>query len=141
MKGVLLVLFDRKTTQLDSALQEMLAPHRLDENAELLPRFYWDYWLLTEEPFGGVKLDTRDLEPTAQCNPNVCLLAELPSDYIPSAVITPDGHWHDLSESGWRLTNESSDANHQAMARWRQTVAQLRVTFADCLGIEVLYHC
>ncbi|MEO9590366.1 hypothetical protein [Rhodopirellula bahusiensis] len=118
-----------------------MAPHRLDEDAESWPRFYWDYWHLTPDPFGGFAPITRDMEPAAKCNRHACVVRELPSDYNPSAVITPDGMWNDLSEFGWRLIDEPCDANTAAMAKWQQRVAKLREMFSDHIGIEILYHC
>ncbi|GAA5511222.1 hypothetical protein Rcae01_06738 [Novipirellula caenicola] len=141
MKGILLVLLDRGTTELDRALDDALAPHRLDEDAKSWPRFYWDYWHLTSNPFGGFAPDTHDIEPVANCNRHACIVGVLPVDYNPSAIITPDGLWNDLSEFGWRLIDEPSAANTAAMAKWQQRVAKLRQISSDCIGVEVLYHC
>ncbi len=102
MKGVLLVVFDPKTKGLDFALSDSLAAHRLDEDAESWPHFYWDYWHFMSPPFGGCTLDRTDIDPGAKCNSHSCLVDELPDDYNPSAIIT-------LMGSGMTCANLAGD--------------------------------
>lgn len=49
---------------------------------------------------------------------NFCLSANLPSDYVPGALITCDGTWHDLSDFGWRMVARNGRSNRDAMAQW-----------------------
>lgn len=141
MKGMLLVLLDPKTTELDVALDHALARHRLDEDADTWPRFYWDYWHLTSVPFGRAAEKTRNICPDAKCHGSACIVRDLPNGYVPSAVITPDGLWNDLREFGWRLMDDPCDTNNSALLQWQQRVMSLYSMFSDYICVEVLYHC
>jgi hypothetical protein len=69
------------------------------------------------------------------------LLRHLPPDHEASAVITPDGVWHDLEDFGWRMMREPSPGNASALAKWRLRYQTILTEFADMVGVEVVYHC
>ena len=139
MKGRLLVLLDPDLSDFDTALAAILEPHRLDEDAESWPSYHWDYWHLTTDPFGEPKTATTDID--AKCGHNACVVGTLHDDYLPSAVITPDGCWNDLSEHGWRLIDDPCESNSNAMREWEERFAKLRTKHSNMIGVEVLHHC
>lgn len=141
MKGRLLVLLDPSVPDLDAALKARLEPHRLDEDAESWPEYYWDYWLFTSDPFGDTKPTNSDIDIDAKCVDNARVVGNLDDEYIPSAVITPDGQWNDLSEHGWRLIDDPCESNSNALREWELRFASLRANHSRCIGVEVLYHC
>lgn len=71
---------------------------------------------------------------------NICERANLPPGMVPAALVTPDGEWHDLSDSGWRMMNQPSDENHAALARWEKRYRQLVAEHQDCWVVEVWAH-
>jgi hypothetical protein len=71
---------------------------------------------------------------------NICERANLPSDAVPGALVTPDGEWHDLGDFGWRLMKEPSHENRAALAQWEQRYRELMATHQDCWVVEVWAH-
>ena len=141
MKGRLLVLLDPNVPDLDAALETNLEPHCLDEDAESFPKHYWDYWHLTSDPFGASEPANSEIRIDTKCAGNARVASNLDSEYLPSAIITPDGQWNDLSDHGWRLVDEPCESNSIALRKWELRFANLCVEYSNMIGVEVLYHC
>ena len=71
---------------------------------------------------------------------NICERANLPEGVVPGALVTPDGSWHDLFDFGWRMVNESSEANLEAFAQWTAHYRELIATYEDCWVVELWAH-
>ena len=141
MKGRLLVVLDPNVPDFDAALAQLLEPHRLDEDAEPLPRYYFDYWLFTTEAFGEPVPDVSAANIGGKCARNARVIGTLHEAYFPSVVITPDGRWNDSSEHGWRLNCDPCESNTIALRKWKQWFADLCGRHSNMIGVEVLYHC
>ena len=141
MKGRLLVMLNPDESDFDAALEATLEPHRLDEDAEVSPSYYWDYWHLTSDPFGELQPARQETTIDGRCARNSRIVGELHDEYLPSAVITPDGEWNDLSEHGWRLIDDPCESNANALHEWEVRFSKLRAKHFNMVGVEVLYHC
>jgi hypothetical protein len=71
---------------------------------------------------------------------NICDKARVPPDLVPGALVTIDGAWHDLSDFGWRMVDEPSAVNDEALARWGACYRQLLAAAPDCWVLEVWAH-
>jgi hypothetical protein len=64
----------------------------------------------------------------------------LPADFIPGAVVTPDGKWHDLADFGWRLISSDSKSNIDAEMRWANEVKKIFAEHKECIAVEFDTH-
>ena len=64
----------------------------------------------------------------------------LPAGLVPGAVVTPEGHWHDLAEEGWRMLDEPSAANGEALARWQARYRKSLAENPNCWVVEFKSH-
>lgn len=123
MKSTLLVLLSPDPPDPEAALRAALEPHRLNEDDEASIRaHHWDYWV--HRTGQAVFVRVADLEP---------------AHYF-SAILTPDGAWHDLQDHGWRMLQEPSRANAAALGRWHAQHDTLLQRFADHVAVEVIVH-
>lgn len=123
MKSTLLVLLPPDSRDPEAALRAALEPHRLDEDDEASIRgHHWDYWSHEGDELVFQRADQR------------------PADCTVSAILTPDGVWHDLQDHGWRMLREPSRENEAAMARWKVLHDTLLQRFADHVAVEVIVH-
>jgi hypothetical protein len=70
----------------------------------------------------------------------VCDVEHLPADLVPAALVTPDGKWHDLAEHGWRMVNEPSQSNKDALVRWSFRYRKLVAENPYCWVVEFWAH-
>jgi hypothetical protein len=113
-----LIILNPPLPNLRERVDEVMRPFKLDWDDEVSCRTArWDWCSLPADgPFrdpdaGG---SANGFEPLNR----VCRLSHLPPDYLVSAAITPDGTWHDLADFGYRLIDEDSPRNEEALARW-----------------------
>ena len=71
---------------------------------------------------------------------NVCLVSRLRPDFLPGALVTPDGQWYEPEDHGWGFIDGDTPANRAAEAAWWQQVRQLLATHADCVAVEFDTH-
>jgi hypothetical protein len=71
---------------------------------------------------------------------NICEMVRLPSDVIPGALVTPDSTWHDLCDFGWRMVDEPSASNNEALQRWTARYRELVEAFPHCWVLAFWSH-
>ncbi|MBC8163614.1 MAG: hypothetical protein H7Z42_20600 [Roseiflexaceae bacterium] len=69
----------------------------------------------------------------------VCEMERLPIEFVPGALITPDGLWHDLDNDG-RLVNGDGQANPNALTRWEARYRELITQHPYCWVLEYRAH-
>jgi hypothetical protein len=134
-----LVLLRAVPERLWDAVGDQLRPHRLDEEHPT-KRWTHDYWSIGEGTIGDAATIEQYGLQTQEAGQHVCLVSRLPKDYVPGAILTPEGSWYDLFDHGWRLMDDTSLTNRRALDEWRVQVRELLDTYHDCLAIEVDTH-
>lgn len=108
---------------------------------EWTPDTHLDYWTVGG---GNINDSFTAAQLGVAANPdlatNVCLVSRLPVDFIPGAIVTPDGKWHDLSDFDWKLIRGDSQDNRNAQIFWADAVGGLFATHKDCVAIEFDTH-
>jgi len=122
-----------------AAATALLRPHRLNEEA-YDPSWRTDYWTTGDghiaDPQTASELGIDDADLAA----NVCFVPRIAGRCTPSAIVTPDGAWHDLFDFGWRVAAEETPANRAAWERWSAHAAELLAAHADCVAVELDTH-
>jgi hypothetical protein len=105
------------------------------------PRGMWDYWFYSGgEDMLGEQAWTECLERQGdghECNS--CPVVDLPPDFCPAALVTPDGIWYDLIDYGWHLVDGDTPANRVALATWRAQAREILDKHMSCLAVGI--HC
>lgn len=108
---------------------------------ELTPNTHLDYWTMgrgnINDAYSATKLGVATNPDLAT---NVCLVSRLPLEFIPGAIVTPDGKWHDLSGFDWKLMEGNSQDNRSAKIFWADHVGGLFATYKDCIAVEFDTH-
>jgi len=67
---------------------------------------------------------------------NSCRVKDIHKDFIPFAVVTPDGLWHEKGEMGWWavVTNEKSDS------KWKREVKSIFKKYPDHWAVLLDCH-
>lgn len=86
------------------------------------PRSKWDYWTIGGRWAGG--LGGKDVA------------AVVDTSYIPFAVVTPDGQWHEKGEMGWW----AMVSNEKQQEQWNTIVRGLYEQYPDHLLVLVDAH-
>ena len=142
MKGTLLVVFQLDSQHLDSVVESALKPHRLDDSSiDSIHGRNWDYWVYHDSNIADPEVARVVQKQNATAYTHASFVRNLPDDYTASAVVDPNGVWHNIQDFGWKLTNEPSSENDAASKLWADHFAELRQMYADCVAVEVLYHC
>lgn len=144
MHTLTVVLLPRSTSDLREAAANLFRPHRVDWDDDTRP-WRLDYWSLGDENIKdeftaralGLSTDNEDDEDL--CG-NVCFVSRLSPDFIPGAVVTPEGTWCDLLDHGWRLVDGDTPANRDAEAQWAQQVKQLFAMYVNYIAVEFDTH-
>ncbi|MBA4019442.1 MAG: hypothetical protein C0483_19935 [Pirellula sp.] len=135
---VVLVLPD--TANLWETCRDLVRPHQivwddLDRPSRL------DYWTVGRESIADAEsaalLGVADDEDLAR---NVCFVSRLPPDFVPGAVVTPDGRWYDLQDHGWRFIARDEPDSLAAETRWLAQVRELFAAHRSCVAIEIDTH-
>jgi hypothetical protein len=116
-----------------------MRPFKVDwDDPQSVGRSRWDWYSFSEDgPF-------NDPEASALLGgvgliDSVCRISCLPTDYSLSAVITPDGIWHDLEDFGWSLVEGDSLRNQNALANWQACLRETVALHQNAVGVKV--HC
>ena len=142
MKGSLLVVIDLQSEHLDTAVEDALEPHRLNEdNLESIRNHHWDYWHYLETEIADPEVARIVRKQNARAYQHASFIRNLPDAYIASALIDPKGHWHDLQDCGWRMVDEPSPSNEAASKEWARRFSQFKEQFKELIGVEVVVHC
>jgi hypothetical protein len=112
-----------------------------EDDLQSIRNYHWDYWHFIESEIGDHEVAATFPDTNPDILPHASFVRNLPADYNTSAIITPDGTWHDLQDHGWRLINEPCLANQLALDKWKQQVQELMRKFKDHIAIEVSFHC
>jgi hypothetical protein len=134
-----LVIFNPPVSNLREAVAERMQPFKIEED-EPKPRALsrWDWYSLPADgPFTDpeVQRSASGFDVPSR----VCRMSHLPPDYGVSAVITPEGIWHDLEGCGWRLVDEDSLRNKEALGKWEDRFREIVAQHQEAIGVEV--HC
>ncbi len=102
----------------------------------------WDGWIhgpareeQSQDGKGGFNFGEEHHRPGNNCRP----VRDIPiSDmyYLPFAVVTPDGQWHEQGKMGWWAVV----ANEMDVTVWHDTVKSLFAQHPDCLAVSVDCH-
>lgn len=65
---------------------------------------------------------------------DLTVVANIPPDLIPFAILTPDGQWHESGSAGWQVASDQSQAD------WAAEVRSILESHRDCLAIAVDCH-
>ena len=71
---------------------------------------------------------------------NICEMNRLPFDATAGAIVTADGVWHDLSDFGWRMMSDSSQANQDAISQWNIYFRELLSKHPDSWIVAIWAH-
>lgn len=139
---LILITYDVPGTELSDAVQDQLEQHRRMETDELIRPGRFDYLVGAFEKSLNDPVAEGRLPDETRCSwsGNVCDKSRVPPDLVPGALVTLDGHWHDLSDFGWRMVNEPSAANRDSLARWSARYRALLAAAPDCWVLEVWVH-
>ena len=137
MHTVTIVLLPPGVPDLWQAGADLLRPHR--DGGDRPSRL--DYWTVG----GGAIADEASaaalgVDGDPDLARNVCLVARLRPDFVPGAMVTPDGGWHDLADLGWQFLPGESPANRAARDGWAGRVRQLLADHAACVAVEFDTH-
>jgi hypothetical protein len=140
MHTLTVVLLPRGTPNLWQAGSDLLNLHRVArDDAHRASRL--DYWTVGGESIvdeaSAAALGVTGDPDLAR---NVCLVSRLRPDFVPGAVVTPDGRWYDLADHGWRFIDGETPANRAAEAGWAAQVRELFAAYASCVAVEFDTH-
>lgn len=140
MHSITFVLLRPPFDDVLAAATALLRQHVLNEEA-YQPSWRLDYWTTGDgriaDPETAAALDLTGDEDLGR---NVCFVARLDGRCTPSAIVTPDGRWHDLFDFGWRFSPVETPENRAAWEQWTARVAEILTANADCLAIELDTH-
>lgn len=105
------------------------------------PDAEWDYWsysggkaMLGEQAWAvclDQHSDQSEIENSHICNS--CLVADLPTPFVPAAIVTSDGVWHDLRDFG-------GESNPMTLKNWGVEVHKLLQDHANHLAVGINCH-
>jgi hypothetical protein len=140
MHSLTVVLLPHDTTDLWEAASALLGLHRVDWDDVDRP-WRLDYWTVGRESIADdVSAAAMGVTGNTDLARNVCLVSRLRPDFVPGALVTPDGRWYDLMDHGWRFIDGSTPANHAAEAAWSAQVREVFAAHAECVAIEFDTH-
>lgn len=140
MHTLTVVLLPRETSDLWQAVHDLLQPHRIDWDDPDKPSRL-DYLAVGAETIAdeesAMALGVTSDEDLVR---NVCFVSRLRPDFVPGAVVTPDGRWYDRMDYGWLPPWEKNPANAAADAKWMAQVCELFATHGSCVAVEIDTH-
>jgi hypothetical protein len=140
MHTLTLVLLPPDTVNLWQAGEKLLRPFQMIDD-ERKPDTRLDYWTVGG---GNIRDELSAVQLAVAANrdlaSNVCFVSRLPVDFIPGAIVTPDGKWHDLSDFGWKLIKGDSQDNRDTKIFWANEVGMLFAAHKDCIAVEFDTH-
>ena len=143
MKSQVFVLipYDVAPSEIGDFERLLLEKHRLNPLDLVTPGRY-DYLVGALEKSLSDPIADGRLPPKVRrtFSGNICERANLPTDIVPAALVTPDGEWHDISDFGWAMTREPSAENRAARIQWTSRYRELIAAHQDCWVVEVWAH-
>ncbi|WP_141631582.1 hypothetical protein [Rhodopirellula baltica] len=123
------------------AVNELLEPHRLKhDDVERHPEWRFDYLCRFDSTLNCAETDAelpRDMHTDyAGC---LSRADRLRPDVSAGALVTPDGHWHDSFDFGFRMMNDD-EANAAANEKWDKHYWQLMREHSGCWVLETWAH-
>ena len=148
MKSHITVIINSDVQSIEAQLNAALEKYRLNEkHSKVIPTHHWNSWLYYHQEDKGYQEGKGDQELTAaypseseRLLRNACYVKNLPGNYETSGVISPDGRWWDLQDSGWRINDEPSIANDKAYWKWTMILKSLFNQHEDCIAVQVVVH-
>lgn len=143
MKTQLHVLVPGSITLLGigDAVNKLLEPHRLKhDDIERNPDWRFDYLCRFDSTLNCAETNSelpRDM--FTDYAGYVSRADRLRPDVSAGALVTPDGHWHDSSDVGFRLMN-NAETNAAAIEKWDKRYWQLMREHSDCWVVETWAH-
>jgi hypothetical protein len=134
-----LIPFSVGTSALLIEVDNVMKRHRRDVNGSAGGRF--DYLVGSDGCFNDPVAEGRLPAMVRQTlHRHLCEVERLPTEFVPGALVTPDGCWHDLTDDGWRMIDEPSPTNEAAFARWRTRYSNLIAANPYCWVVELWAH-
>ncbi|HEY4263622.1 MAG TPA: hypothetical protein VGM98_25890 [Schlesneria sp.] len=139
---LVLVPYEVPGSDLGDALMSRLEQHRRVESDESPRLSRFDYLVgafgkTLNDPIAEGRLPEQE---RSAWSGNVCDKSRVPLDFVPGALVTLGGAWHDLSDFGWRMVDGASAANQNSLARWSAHYRALLAAAPECWGLEVWAH-
>lgn len=126
---------NQEVAAITTAIERLMVPYdlkTLTKEGELNPQGEWDSWKLDSY---GTLGDCADQKfANTELAGNGCWVKNLSFDYVPFAVITPDGEWHKEGQMG--MFGFSSDHDPY----WEDKFDQMREQYANCLAVALDCH-
>jgi hypothetical protein len=140
MHTLTVVLLPRETPNLWQAGSDLLKLHRVDwDDVDRPSRL--DYWTVGGESIADEESAAAlGVASDSDLARNVCIVSRLRPDFVPGAVVTPDGRWHDLADHGWRFIDGDTPANRAAEVGWSAQARELFAAHASCVAVEFDTH-
>jgi hypothetical protein len=139
---LVLVPYDVPGADLSDAVFRRLDRHRRVESDKSPRRGRFDYLVgafgkTLNDPIAEGRLPEQE---RSSWSGNVCDKSRVPPNFVPGALVTLDGTWHDLSDFGWRMVDGASVANGDSLVRWGAHYRALLAAAPDCWVLEVWAH-
>ena len=103
---------------------------------------HWDGWIYGPERYEQCREKRHDefnvSNQHESLEDNCRPVKEIPIDfyYVPFAIITPDGEWHQQGQMGWwAIVSDSKTGND-----WHEAVKKLLAQYSDHLAVTVDCH-
>jgi hypothetical protein len=137
---LVLVPFSVGPPALLNAADQLIERHRMGETGSA-GEGRFDYLVGAPGCFDDPVAEGRLPAPVRRAlHRRVSEVERLPAGLTPGACVTPDGAWHDLSDDGWRMVDEPSASNEEALARWRARYRKLVAENPFCWVVEFSAH-
>ncbi len=142
MKSHITVILDLQSENIYASLEKALEPHRLDwDNDTSIENHHWDYWYFPDNKgFNDTELKNSYKKEDSEILTNACFIKNLPPNFTTSGIITLAGNWIDLQDFGWRMVDEPSTANTEALKQWSLKCNEILATNQNAICVQVLLH-
>ena len=143
MKTLLYVLLPASTDafDLEDAFYALLKPYHLDQSSdEIQPDWKYDYLCLFDPTLNCPETEAElPCEVGSLYRGTISKVSRLRTDARASALVTPDGTWHDVSDFGWTLLGDPA-VNEVAIQEWQSYYSKRLQENFDCWVIETWAH-
>ncbi len=134
-----LVPYSVGPTEILSYADELLERHRKHQDKPRHSR--WDYLCGAAGCFkDSVAKGRLPAKVRRTLHHRVCEAERLPTEFVPRALVTPDGTWHDLGDYGFAPVDGDSPSNREARSRWAARYVELIRDHPHCWVLEYDAH-